>query len=71
LKVKQKIPVTVRAKRRANRRSFLITAVTRKQRSIENYNNILAHGYDIIDVAAMWDFVQNRVPELLEKVQDY
>lgn len=40
-------------------------------RKIIDFRNILAHGYDIIDVAAMWDFVQNRVPELLEKVQDY
>jgi len=40
-------------------------------RKIIDFRNILAHGYDIIDVAAMWDFVQNRVPELLEKIQDY
>jgi uncharacterized protein with HEPN domain len=40
-------------------------------RKIIVFRNILAHGYDIIDVAAMWDFVQNRVPELLEKIQDY
>ncbi len=40
-------------------------------RKIIDFRNILAHGYDIIDVAAMWDFVQNRVPELLKKVQDY
>jgi len=40
-------------------------------RKIIDFRNILAHGYDIIDVAAMWDFVKNRVPELLNKVQDY
>jgi uncharacterized protein with HEPN domain len=40
-------------------------------RKIIDFRNILAHGYDIIDIAAMWDFVQNRVPELLEKVQNY
>ena len=40
-------------------------------RRIIDFRNILAHGYDIIDVAAMWDFVKNRVPELLNKVQDY
>jgi uncharacterized protein with HEPN domain len=33
-------------------------------RKIIGFRNILAHGYDIIDIAAMWDFVQNRVPEL-------
>ena len=40
-------------------------------RKIIDFRNILVHGYDIIDVAAMWDFVKNRVPELLNKVQDY
>ncbi len=42
-----------------------------EHRKIIDFRNILAHGYDIIDVAAMWDFVQNRVPKLLEKVQNY
>jgi uncharacterized protein with HEPN domain len=32
-------------------------------RKIIDFRNILAHGYDITDVAAMWDFVQNQVPE--------
>ena len=40
-------------------------------RKIIDFRNILAHGYDIIDVTAMWDFVQNRAPELLEKVDKY
>lgn len=40
-------------------------------RKIIDFRNILAHGYDIVDVAAMWDFVINRVPELLKKVQNY
>lgn len=40
-------------------------------RKIIDFRNILAHGYDIIDIATMWDLVQNRVPELLEKVQNY
>lgn len=40
-------------------------------RKIIDFRNIIAHGYDIIDEAAMWDFVKNRVPELLEKVQNY
>ena len=26
---------------------------------------------DFIDEAAMWDFAVNRVPELLEKVENY
>jgi NADPH:quinone reductase-like Zn-dependent oxidoreductase len=32
---------------------------------------VIAHGYDIIDDAALWDFVVNRVPRLLEQVQHY
>jgi uncharacterized protein with HEPN domain len=40
-------------------------------RKIIGFRNIIAHGYDIIDVAALWDFVKNRVPELLEKVENY
>jgi|AntRauTorcE11898_2_1112593.scaffolds.fasta_scaffold47598_1 uncharacterized protein with HEPN domain len=38
---------------------------------IIDFRNIIAHGYDIIDEAAMWDFAKNRVPELLEKVDNY
>jgi len=40
-------------------------------RKIIDFRNIIAHGYDIIDEAAMWDFAINRVPELLDKVEDY
>jgi len=40
-------------------------------RKIIDFRNIIAHGYDIIDEAAMWDFAVNRVPELSVKVDDY
>ena len=40
-------------------------------RKIIDFRNIIAHGYDIIDEAAMWDFAENRVPELLEKLENY
>ena len=40
-------------------------------RKIIDFRNIIAHGYDIIGEAAMWDFAKNRVPELLDKVRDY
>lgn len=40
-------------------------------RKIIDFRNIIAHGYDIIDEAAIWDFAENRVPELLEKVKNY
>ena len=40
-------------------------------RRIIGFRNIIAHGYDIIDDAALWDFAKNRVPELLEKAKKY
>jgi len=40
-------------------------------RKIIGFRNILAHGYDIVDEASLWDFVVNRVPELLEQVLNY
>lgn len=40
-------------------------------RKIIDFRNVIAHGYDIIDEAALWDFAVNRVPELLEKVENY
>ena len=40
-------------------------------RKIIDFRNIIAHGYDIIDEAALWDFAENLVPELLEKVESY
>ena len=38
---------------------------------IIDFRNIIAHGYDIIDEAAIWDFAVNLVPELLDKIEDY
>lgn len=40
-------------------------------REIIDFRNIIAHGYDIIDEAVIWDFAVNQVPTLLEKVEDY
>ena len=40
-------------------------------RNIIGFRNVIAHGYDIIDQVVLWDFVVNKVPELLEKVRDY
>ena len=40
-------------------------------KKIIGFRNLIAHGYDIIDDASLWDFVSNRLPELLEKVQKY
>jgi len=40
-------------------------------RKIIGFRNILAHGYDVVDEASLWDFVVHRVPELLEKVRTY
>jgi uncharacterized protein with HEPN domain len=40
-------------------------------RKIIGFRNIIAHGYDIIDDASLWDFAQNRVPELLDQARRY
>jgi|SRR5690625_4848737 len=40
-------------------------------RKIIDFRNIVAHGYDVIDEAAMWDFARNRVPELMVKIKNY
>jgi len=40
-------------------------------RKIIGFRNLVAHGYDIIDDAALWDLAQNHVPELLQKVMSY
>lgn len=40
-------------------------------RKIIGFRNLLAHGYDVIDEPSLWDFVKNRVPELLDKVSRY
>ncbi|MEX2605342.1 MAG: HepT-like ribonuclease domain-containing protein [Gracilimonas sp.] len=37
-------------------------------RKIIDFRNIISHGYDVIDEMALWDFTQNKVPELLNKV---
>lgn len=38
---------------------------------IIGFRNLVAHGYDVIDDAALWDFSNNLVPELLGKVKNY
>mgnify|MGYP002621743503 CR=1 FL=1 len=40
-------------------------------RKIIGFRNIIAHGYDIVDDAALWDFVVNRIPELKDQAQRY
>ena len=40
-------------------------------RKIIGFRNLVAHGYDTIDDAALWDFANNHVPELLSKVLNY
>lgn len=48
-----------------------LSAKIPEYRQIIGFRNLIAHGYDIIDDAALWDFVTNRLPELLEKVRKY
>jgi uncharacterized protein with HEPN domain len=40
-------------------------------RKIIGFRNLVAHGYDIIDDAALWDLAQSHVPALLGKVNNY
>ena len=40
-------------------------------RKIIGFRNLVAHGYDIIDDTAIWDLVENHVPELLNRVNNY
>ena len=40
-------------------------------RKIIGFRNIISHGYDIVDDAALWSFATQRVPELLEEVRNY
>lgn len=45
---------------------------TPEYRKIIGFRKILTHGYDIIDVAAMWDFVQNllKMRSKLQKTEN-
>jgi len=38
---------------------------------IIGFRNVIAHGYDILDLDVLWDFAKGRVPELLEKIRNY
>ena len=40
-------------------------------RKVIGLSNILAHGYDIVDNAALWDFVVTKVPDLKKKAEAY
>ena len=40
-------------------------------RKIIGFRNLVAHGYDIIDDASIWDLAQSHVPELLRKIESY
>jgi uncharacterized protein with HEPN domain len=40
-------------------------------RKIIGFRNLVAHGYDIIDDAALWDLAQTHVPKLLRKIEQY
>lgn len=40
-------------------------------RKIIDLRNVISHGYDVLDEMVLWDFVQSKVPELLNKVHNY
>lgn len=52
--------------RLSNLEEEILASKIPEYRKIIDFRNIIAHGYDIIDEAALWDFAENRVPELLQ-----
>lgn len=40
-------------------------------RKIIGLRNIIAHGYDVVDDAALWDLAINKIPELKSLVTSY
>jgi len=40
-------------------------------RKIIDFRNLIAHGYDVVDIAALWDFARNHIPELLDRIREY
>ncbi|HAC14921.1 MAG TPA: hypothetical protein DCE78_03105 [Bacteroidetes bacterium] len=40
-------------------------------RNIIGFRNVIAHGYDVIDQAVLWDFAAHKVPDLLVRVKSY
>lgn len=49
----------------------ILQLAVERQFEIIGFRNLIAHGYDIIDDASLWDFVINRVPVLFDQVQNY
>lgn len=47
----------------------VFSQITDAQRII-GFRNILAHGYDVIDYAIVWDIVTNHLPILKTEVED-
>lgn len=40
-------------------------------RRIIGFRNIIAHGYDVIDDATLWDLATNRIPEFKAQIEAY
>ncbi len=40
-------------------------------RRIIGFRNIIAHGYDVIDDATLWDIATNRIPQLKQQIESY
>lgn len=40
-------------------------------RRIIGFRNIIAHGYDVIDDATLWDLATNRIPEFKQQIKGY
>jgi uncharacterized protein with HEPN domain len=39
-------------------------------RSIIGFRNVIAHGYDSLDITAVWGLIQGRLPELRDTLRD-
>lgn len=37
-------------------------------REVIAFRNVLAHGYDLVDEATVWETIRNDVPKLIERV---
>lgn len=49
----------------------MISKKIQDYKNIIGFRNIIAHGYDIIDLEALWDFTQNHVHKLRHNAENF
>jgi uncharacterized protein with HEPN domain len=49
--------------------AIIFKEITNAQRIID-FRNILAHGYDVIDPAIVWDIIKNHLPTLRMQIEN-